>query len=1126
MAQYFKTPWGQTFIEAQIGKVESTGNNIVLCVDVSGSMGGAPIQSVCAVLRDIYKRTKIDYPVFCYDTKVTKRTIKEVENCDLRAEGGTSFPAIFDAIKTHLLTCQKPTTFIFMTDGQDGSSPADRLKSTTALKLVVSGLAHLSITIHVIGFGDVNNAFLESVRKMGSKEGLFKYSTKSSDLQNDFNDMFEYAASAREFTLNIGVNSYSSQSNDDMVSFLIDTTIDKDTGEVYLASAEGSKMIELLPAENVRSIHMLRALNLRSPENEKMVRDIIASLNDVAPTGKDLMERLEVELIKKEIMDRCMEYIDLFTQIKMGQVPERVKLQLSALRHNATFSNLKRKEKLQLRVNKNAEYFKKTDIAGILEGYRKDMETSAWDELKTIRDQWTCAFSHEDLYEMMRKSPDNVMCIGILVKRNEATTTLDASVELVSVSNTIISYDSFISAVSHMKNNPDHDASGDNQYCIVGGSREKINAVIPLYIHHEHMKRIRILEGIWLGYLFTLDSYGYDKTQEIGLIRLVYDMIKNRTIKTEMSTRIIVELEKVCKFIITESLGFKSEFGEHTCANYLAGIQGRVLASVRDLELMMMLGHLNGSVDSMAIACYHEHLRREVYAKHQGKDNSELIKYLLYGRADTAVISTASQAHDRSKQDDPDYVENSYIEFFHDELKKPIPLVPETVSKARRPLVETDEAYIKSSNLIVPVPAFINDMLAYSGVSTPLDTAKLNYDLLRREILFALKYAVVPNQVDEKNILQVLDLEIQGSEEQTVYFNTTDPKNLEIIRFKTSQCKTLEGFGGLMRKYCPARVGQVFRNVVEGLLQVDAVLRKEKLMSLLSNTIDNKPLYMSERLKSFVWQPVTEFNSILDIVGEKDIKPIETANIGKNVLHCYRKSNIRNRHGHSNDYPNYMNVFKFSGYQCVEVDPINTVQLSNNTAYSSWKGESLAASKLLEIYEALDANRLATYTHVLTGYNNNAETLRTVLSIVKKLKEKNPNLIYVCDPVLGDNNKLYVPEDLVDIYKNEVISHADYLFPNQTEVEFKITVPKFDGYYTGTGDMFSALLLGWSIRIPNNLSSVCELAITTLYNIIKLTHECKEPIQSAKSVEYHELRLVQSRHFIGSQEVLFKSVPL
>jgi pyridoxine kinase len=47
----------------------------------------------------------------------------------------------------------------------------------------------------------------------------------------------------------------------------------------------------------------------------------------------------------------------------------------------------------------------------------------------------------------------------------------------------------------------------------------------------------------------------------------------------------------------------------------------------------------------------------------------------------------------------------------------------------------------------------------------------------------------------------------------------------------------------------------------------------------------------------------------------------------------------------------------------------------------------------------------------------------------------NPSLAYVCDPVLGDNGKLYVPEELVDVYREEVVKHATILTPNQFEIE-------------------------------------------------------------------------------------------
>lgn len=46
----------------------------------------------------------------------------------------------------------------------------------------------------------------------------------------------------------------------------------------------------------------------------------------------------------------------------------------------------------------------------------------------------------------------------------------------------------------------------------------------------------------------------------------------------------------------------------------------------------------------------------------------------------------------------------------------------------------------------------------------------------------------------------------------------------------------------------------------------------------------------------------------------------------------------------------------------------------------------------------------------------------------------------VCDPVLGDNGKYYVPEPLVAIFRDDVIQHADIIKMNQFEAEYDVVV--------------------------------------------------------------------------------------
>lgn len=49
----------------------------------------------------------------------------------------------------------------------------------------------------------------------------------------------------------------------------------------------------------------------------------------------------------------------------------------------------------------------------------------------------------------------------------------------------------------------------------------------------------------------------------------------------------------------------------------------------------------------------------------------------------------------------------------------------------------------------------------------------------------------------------------------------------------------------------------------------------------------------------------------------------------------------------------------------------------------------------------------------------------------------------VCDPVMGDDDRLYVSKDLVPAYRDQIISLATVLTPNQYEAEL-LTGTKID----------------------------------------------------------------------------------
>ena len=135
--------------------------------------------------------------------------------------------------------------------------------------------------------------------------------------------------------------------------------------------------------------------------------------------------------------------------------------------------------------------------------------------------------------------------------------------------------------------------------------------------------------------------------------------------------------------------------------------------------------------------------------------------------------------------------------------------------------------------------------------------------------------------------------------------------------------KTLDGFGGLLRKYCPKRNNQVFTELIKNLLKatdindnVNNSLNKDKLIALMTNKVGNSLLYNNEMAK-FCWQPLmdVDINMLEKIVGAEEFRKIEQENMGKTVLHCYRCSYINNQHGYGNYNPNMHYTFKFTGYR-------------------------------------------------------------------------------------------------------------------------------------------------------------------------------------------------------------------
>ncbi|KAH8110799.1 Ribokinase-like protein [Phellopilus nigrolimitatus] len=131
--------------------------------------------------------------------------------------------------------------------------------------------------------------------------------------------------------------------------------------------------------------------------------------------------------------------------------------------------------------------------------------------------------------------------------------------------------------------------------------------------------------------------------------------------------------------------------------------------------------------------------------------------------------------------------------------------------------------------------------------------------------------------------------------------------------------------------------------------------------------------------------------------------------------------------------------------QCLgfDVDVVNTVNFSNHSGYGRFGGARASAADLQTTFATMDANGLLAQQRLLTGYIPSAEALAAVAALARTLRARNPALVYVLDPVMGDAGRLYVAPAVVPLYR-ALLPCASVITPNWFEVETLTDTPLTD----------------------------------------------------------------------------------
>ena len=114
---------------------------------------------------------------------------------------------------------------------------------------------------------------------------------------------------------------------------------------------------------------------------------------------------------------------------------------------------------------------------------------------------------------------------------------------------------------------------------------------------------------------------------------------------------------------------------------------------------------------------------------------------------------------------------------------------------------------------------------------------------------------------------------------------------------------------------------------------------------------------------------------------------------------------------------------------------INTISLAAHPGYGTIAGGATDQTQFSAILEALTTLRVLPHiNNVLTGYLGDARQASPIHRMIQDWQTERHDGLYVLDPVLGDEGRLYVNSAVVDQIRQKLLPLAHIVTPNQFEL--------------------------------------------------------------------------------------------
>jgi pyridoxine kinase len=118
-----------------------------------------------------------------------------------------------------------------------------------------------------------------------------------------------------------------------------------------------------------------------------------------------------------------------------------------------------------------------------------------------------------------------------------------------------------------------------------------------------------------------------------------------------------------------------------------------------------------------------------------------------------------------------------------------------------------------------------------------------------------------------------------------------------------------------------------------------------------------------------------------------------------------------------------------------EVWRVDTVAFSNHPGRGPFTGTFRPADEVAEILRGIEAlGVMPDCQAVLSGYLGEAGTGAAIGRHVSAGKQANPDMLYVLDPVIGDDGRVFVRDGVLEVIRDRLLPLSDIVLPNPSEL--------------------------------------------------------------------------------------------